>query len=78
MCVCACVCVCVCVCVYVCVCMCAFVCVCVYVCVCVRVCVLQAGTDRTGEVSGAYYMRYMNMTFTDALYIDNHVQSRDM
>jgi hypothetical protein len=38
----------------------------------------EAGTDRTGEVSGAYYMRYMNMTFTDALYIDNHVQSRDM
>ena len=38
----------------------------------------QAGTDRTGEVSGAYYMRYLNMTFTDALYIDNHVQDRDM
>ena len=39
---------------------------------------LQAGTDRTGEVSGAYYMRYRNMTFNDALYIDNHVQDRDM
>ncbi|CAI8033198.1 hypothetical protein GBAR_LOCUS18717 [Geodia barretti] len=38
----------------------------------------EAGTDRTGEVSGAYYMRYLNMTFSDALYIDNHVQSRDM
>jgi hypothetical protein len=38
----------------------------------------EAGTDRTGEVSGAYYIRYLNMTFSDALYIDNHVQSRDM
>lgn len=38
----------------------------------------EAGTDRTGEVSGAYYMRYRNMTFTEALYIDNHVQDRDM
>ena len=38
----------------------------------------QAGTDRTGEVSGAYYMRYLNMTFLDALSIDDHIQSRDM
>lgn len=38
----------------------------------------EAGTDRTGEVSGAYYLRYLNMSFTDALYKDNHVQHRDM
>ncbi|XP_003387824.1 PREDICTED: uncharacterized protein LOC100638265 [Amphimedon queenslandica] len=38
----------------------------------------EAGTDRTGEVSGAYYLTYLNMTFTEALAIDNHVQSRDM
>jgi protein-tyrosine phosphatase len=38
----------------------------------------EAGTDRTGEVSGAYYMTYLNMTFTQALDVDNHVQSRDM
>ena len=39
---------------------------------------LQAGTDRTGEVSGAYYIRYLNMSFNAALYIDNHIQNRDM
>lgn len=38
----------------------------------------EAGTDRTGEVSGAYYLKHLNMTFSDALYIDNHVQHRDM
>lgn len=38
----------------------------------------EAGTDRTGEISGAYYMKFLNMTFTDALQIDNHVQHRDM
>lgn len=38
----------------------------------------EAGTDRTGEVSGSYYMQFLNMTFEDALYIDNHIQARDM
>ncbi|XP_062501413.1 uncharacterized protein LOC134178556 [Corticium candelabrum] len=38
----------------------------------------EAGTDRTGEVSGAYYMRYLNMTFEQALSIDNHVQNRSI
>ena len=38
----------------------------------------QAGTDRTGEVSGSYYIRYMNMSFDAALYLDNHVNTRDM
>jgi protein-tyrosine phosphatase len=38
----------------------------------------EAGTDRTGEVSGAYYMRYLNMSFSEALYKDNHVQNRPM
>ena len=45
---------------------------------CMYIYTSQAGTDHTGEVSGAYYMRYLNMTFNDALYIDNHVQDRDM
>ena len=45
---------------------------------CINECtyISQAGTDRTGEVSGAYYVRYLNMTFNDALYIDNHVQDK--
>ena len=40
----------------------------------------QAGTDRTGEVSVGYYIRYMNMSFDAALYLDNHinVNTRDM
>ena len=38
----------------------------------------EAGTDRTGEVSGAYYLRYLNMSFQQALDIDNHIQNRDM
>lgn len=38
----------------------------------------EAGTDRTGEMSGAYYLRYLNMTLEEAVYIDNHVQSRPM
>ena len=39
---------------------------------------LQAGTDRTGEVSGAYYLKFLNMSFYEALNIDNHIQKRDM
>ncbi len=38
----------------------------------------EAGTDRTGEVSGAYYIRYLQMSFQEALYVDNHIQNRDM
>ncbi len=38
----------------------------------------EAGTDRTGEVSGAYYLKYCNMSFAKALYTDNHIQNRDM
>ena len=29
-------------------------------------------------MSGSYYIRYMNMTFQEALYVDNHVNTRDM
>eukprot|EP00118_Oscarella_pearsei_P017023 m.167312 g.167312 ORF g.167312 m.167312 type:complete len:263 (+) comp38929_c1_seq8:251-1039(+) len=36
----------------------------------------EAGTDRTGEMSGAYYMKYLNMTFQQAMYVNNHVQNR--
>eukprot|EP01095_Lingulamoeba_sp_RSL-Kostka_P005492 TRINITY_DN16828_c0_g1_i1.p1 TRINITY_DN16828_c0_g1~~TRINITY_DN16828_c0_g1_i1.p1 ORF type:complete len:280 (-),score=49.44 TRINITY_DN16828_c0_g1_i1:59-898(-) len=32
----------------------------------------NAGMDRTGEVSGSYYIRYLNATFTEALYYDEH------
>ena len=39
-------------------------CVCVCVCVCT-----QAGEDRTGELSGSYYMQYLNMTMAQALYV---------
>lgn len=38
----------------------------------------EAGTDRTGEVSGAYYLKYLNMSFSEALATDNHIQNRDM
>lgn len=34
---------------------------------------IQAGKDRTGEVSGSYYMRYLGWDFAKALYYDNHV-----
>ena len=30
------------------------------------------------QVSGSYYMQFLNMTFTESLYIDNHIQGRDM
>jgi protein-tyrosine phosphatase len=33
----------------------------------------EAGKDRTGEVSGSYYMRYLGWEFAKALYYDNHV-----
>ena len=38
----------------------------------------EAGTDRTGQVSGGYYLRYLNMTFAEALHRDNNIQNRDM
>lgn len=38
----------------------------------------EEGTDRTGEISGGYYLKYRNMTFAQALSVNNHVQSRDM
>ncbi len=38
----------------------------------------EAGEDRTGEVSGSYYMTYLNMTFDQALAIDNGNTNRDI
>ena len=37
-----------------------------------------AGEDRTGEISGAYYMQYLNMSFHQALEIDNTNENRDI
>ena len=34
--------------------------------------------DRTGEMSGSYYMHSMNMTFHDALAIDNSIETRNI
>ena len=36
----------------------------------------QAGKDRTGEVSGSYYMRYMNMTLQEATTLDRKIAGR--
>lgn len=38
----------------------------------------EAGMDRTGEMSGSYYLHGLNLTFADALAIDNSVESRNM
>eukprot|EP00041_Stephanoeca_diplocostata_P006820 m.94682 g.94682 ORF g.94682 m.94682 type:complete len:242 (+) comp16559_c0_seq1:76-801(+) len=38
----------------------------------------EAGTDRTGEVSGAYYLKFLNYTMPQAVDVDNHIQNRDM
>jgi len=36
----------------------------------------MAGTDRTGEFSGSYYMRYLNWTFLQTLKFDYTVSNR--
>jgi len=33
----------------------------------------EAGMDRTGEMSGSYYMTYMDMSFTNALLLDDSI-----
>ena len=38
----------------------------------------EAGTDRTGEVSGCYMMSFLNVTYPQALAVQNHIQTRDM
>lgn len=38
----------------------------------------EAGEDRTGEVSGAYYMQYLRWTFLDALSYDDHIEARNI
>jgi hypothetical protein len=36
----------------------------------------EAGEDRTGEVSGAYYMGYLHWSMQQALDYDNHIETR--
>ena len=38
----------------------------------------NCGCDRTGEVAGAYYMRYLNMTYGAALALDDNLIHRGM
>eukprot|EP00009_Paramoeba_aestuarina_P006246 CAMPEP_0201523496 /NCGR_PEP_ID=MMETSP0161_2-20130828/20110_1 /ASSEMBLY_ACC=CAM_ASM_000251 /TAXON_ID=180227 /ORGANISM="Neoparamoeba aestuarina, Strain SoJaBio B1-5/56/2" /LENGTH=247 /DNA_ID=CAMNT_0047922641 /DNA_START=37 /DNA_END=780 /DNA_ORIENTATION=+ len=38
----------------------------------------EAGVDRTGEISGAYYIRWLGWSFDQALDYDNSIESRDM
>eukprot|EP01147_Barroeca_monosierra_P003631 gene3631-6210_t len=38
----------------------------------------EAGMDRTGEMSGSYYMHSLNMTFQHALAIDNSIETRNI
>ncbi|EGD76008.1 hypothetical protein PTSG_00716 [Salpingoeca rosetta] len=38
----------------------------------------EAGMDRTGEMSGSYYMHALNMTFQHALAIDNSLETRNI
>eukprot|EP00049_Salpingoeca_infusionum_P018139 m.355908 g.355908 ORF g.355908 m.355908 type:complete len:243 (+) comp17384_c0_seq1:269-997(+) len=38
----------------------------------------EAGMDRTGEMSGSYYLHALNMTFKDALAIDNSIETRNI
>eukprot|EP00038_Savillea_parva_P030904 m.81263 g.81263 ORF g.81263 m.81263 type:complete len:238 (+) comp9400_c0_seq3:76-789(+) len=38
----------------------------------------EAGVDRTGEMSGAYYLKWQNMTLPQALEIDDHIENRNM
>ena len=33
---------------------------------------MEKGMDRTGEVSGSYYMAYLDWTFEQSLYYDDH------
>jgi len=36
----------------------------------------EAGVDRTGEVSGSYYLKYLDWSFQQALLYDNHIENR--
>jgi len=39
----------------------------------------EAGMDRTGEVSGSYYLKYLGWTFQEALWYDNNcIENRDI
>ena len=38
----------------------------------------EAGEDRTGEMSGSYYMKHLNWTYAEALTYDNHIEKRNI
>jgi len=38
----------------------------------------EAGVDRTGEVSGSYYIQYLGWSFQQALYYDDQVENRSI
>ncbi|GAB5369105.1 hypothetical protein AAMO2058_001376800 [Amorphochlora amoebiformis] len=38
----------------------------------------EAGTDRTGEVSGSYMQAHLGLSYSEALDIDNHIQKREI
>eukprot|EP00730_Choanoeca_flexa_P011135 TRINITY_DN2381_c0_g1_i1.p1 TRINITY_DN2381_c0_g1~~TRINITY_DN2381_c0_g1_i1.p1 ORF type:complete len:239 (+),score=70.31 TRINITY_DN2381_c0_g1_i1:1-717(+) len=38
----------------------------------------EAGMDRTGEMSGSYYLHALNYTFAHALAVDNSIESRSI
>jgi len=38
----------------------------------------SAGVDRTGEMSGGYYMKYLGWDFNKTLSFDNSVEDRNM
>ncbi len=38
----------------------------------------EAGEDRTGEVSGSYYMKHLGWSFEKALEVDNSNENRDI
>ena len=38
----------------------------------------EAGVDRTGEIAGSYYFRWLGWSFQQALAYDNSIETRDM
>ncbi len=38
----------------------------------------EAGTDRTGEMSGSYYITYLDWSFQTALSYDDHIENRNI
>lgn len=40
--------------------------------------IVQCGCDRTGEISGSYYMTYMNMSLKQAHDLDMKIAGREI